>query len=180
MPQTDSPILILSDLRSAHNVGSILRTADGAGVTTVYCCGITPYPRLERDLRPEHVIVSNTKQIHKTALGAEETVAVRHADDCLALITTLKTSGYAIYALENNCERAQNIFNFTPNGEFAIILGSETDGLTSEVLNACDAVLEIPMRGTKNSLNVSVAAGIGLYYSHCVKGVSSAQRPLVE
>lgn len=88
---------------------------------------------------------------------------VRHADDCLAVIADLKAAGYAIYALENNCERTQSIFDFKPTNQFALILGSETDGLTSEVLNASDAVLEIPMRGTKNSLNVSVAAGIAVY-----------------
>jgi tRNA G18 (ribose-2'-O)-methylase SpoU len=109
------------------------------------------------------VIASNSKQIHKTALGADETVLVRHADDCLDVIAQLKTQDYAIYALENNFERAQNIFNFTPADKFALVLGSETDGLSSEVLSACDAVLEIPMRGDKNSLNVSVAAGISLY-----------------
>lgn len=144
-------------------MGSILRTADGAGVSTLYCCGITPYPRLEADSRPENVITSNSKQIHKTALGAEETVLVRHADDCLFLIAKLKADGYAVYALENNCERTQNIFSFTANTKFALILGSETDGLPMDILAVCDAVLEIPMRGTKNSLNVSVAAGIALY-----------------
>jgi tRNA G18 (ribose-2'-O)-methylase SpoU len=163
MSQTTAPILILNDIRSCHNVGSILRTADGAGVGAVYCCGITPYPRLEADSRPERVISSNSKQIHKTALGAEETVLVRHADGCLAVITDLKADGYAIYALENNCERTQSIFSFAPAAKFALVLGSETDGLTSGVLSACDAVIEIPMRGTKNSLNVSVAAGIAIY-----------------
>lgn len=163
MPEATAPILILCDIRSCHNVGSILRTADGAGINTVYCCGITPYPRLKDDSRPEHVIASNSKQIHKTALGAEETVVVGHTNSYLSLVTELKAKGYAIYALENNCERTQNIFSFTPHTKIALILGSETDGLTSEVLSACDAVLEIPMRGDKNSLNVSVAAGIAVY-----------------
>ena len=163
MPEATAPILILSDIRSCHNVGSILRTADGAGVRTAFCCGITPYPRLEGDTRPERVIASNSKRIHKTALGAEETVTVRHADDCLHLIAKLKAEGYAIYALENNCERVQDIFSFQPATNFALVLGSETDGLSPEVLDSCDAVLEVPMHGTKNSLNVSVAAGIALY-----------------
>lgn len=163
MSEATAPILILNNIRSCHNVGSILRTADGAGVSNLYCCGITPYPRIKDDSRPEHVIASNSKQIHKTALGAEETVLVRHANDCLLLIAKLKADGYAIYALENNCERTQSIFSFTPATKFALILGSETDGLSADILAACDAVLEIPMRGTKNSLNVSVAAGISLY-----------------
>lgn len=163
MSRTTTPILILNDVRSCHNVGSILRTADGAGVGIVYCCGITPYPRLEGDTRPERVISSNSKQIHKTALGAEETVLVRHTEDCLDVITHLKAGGYTVYALENNCERTQNIFSFTVSTKFALILGSETDGLPMDILAVCDAVLEIPMRGAKNSLNVSVAAGIALY-----------------
>lgn len=160
---TDSPILILDNIRSCHNVGSILRTADGAGVSVVYAVGITPYPRIEGDSRPEHVIANNSKQIHKTALGAEETVTVRHSDDCLAIIAMLKAAGYAMYALENNCEGVQNIFSFKRANKNALILGSETDGLPIDILAACDAVLEIPMHGTKNSLNVGVAAGVAIY-----------------
>lgn len=163
------PILILDNIRSCHNVGSILRTADGAGINTVYVTGITPYPRLENDKRPEHVIMSNTKQIHKTALGAEETMIVRYSDDSLVTIKELKAAGYAVYALENNCEGVQNLLNFKPANKFALILGSETDGLSTEVLTACDSVLEIPMYGSKNSLNVSVAAGVAVYQLFSMK-----------
>ncbi len=162
IPDT-SPILILDNIRSCHNVGSILRTADGAGITRVFTIGITPYPRLHGDTRQEYVIERNTKQIHKTALGAEEAATIVHLDDCNGLIAQLRGDGYAIYALDNNCDNTQDIFSFQPVKKFALILGSETDGLSSEALSACDAVLEIPMRGTKSSLNVSVATGIALY-----------------
>ncbi len=160
---TQSPILILDNIRSCHNVGSILRTADGAGVSMVYVTGITPYPRLEADSRPEHVVLNNHKQIHKTALGAEETVHIEHFDNALKCIEYLRVRSYAIYALENNCNNTQDLFDFTATQPFALILGSEIEGLKPEILNLCDAVLEIPMHGSKNSLNVSVAAGIAIF-----------------
>ena len=156
-------VIILDNVRSGHNVGSILRTADGAGVSQVYCCGITPYPHIPGDSRAEHVIASNTKEIRKTALGAEETASIKYYNSSLEAIAELKADAYPIYALENKCDDVQDLFSFTPANKFALILGSETDGISPEVLKACNSVLEIPMRGHKNSLNVSVAAGISLY-----------------
>lgn len=156
-------VIMLCDIRSCYNVGSIFRTADAAGVSTVICCGITPYPRLKTDTRPERVIENNTRMIHKTALDAENSVSYSHFDSPLEAIKTYKQKGFQIVALENKVPNTKNLFEFNTKHNIALLVGSETDGLDISVLNICDATVEIPMRGIKNSLNVSVAAGIALY-----------------
>lgn len=155
--------IILSDIRSCYNVGSIMRTADAAGISLIACTGITPYPRLKGDTRPERVIESNTKMIHKTALDAEESLKISHFESTIECIQYYKDHKYQIVALENKVDNTQDIFSFNPPSKIALVLGSETSGLDSDILNLCDATIEIPMYGIKNSLNVSVAAGIALY-----------------
>lgn len=156
-------VIILSDVRSCYNVGSIFRTADGAGVSKVACCGITPYPRLPDDSRSEKIIENNTKMIHKTALDAENSIEFTHFSTTLEAIEFYTSKNYQIVALENKVSNTQNIFEFKPDSKVALVVGSETDGLDSQVLKLCNATVEIPMHGIKNSLNVSVAAGIALY-----------------
>lgn len=156
-------VIIVSDVRSCYNVGSIFRTADAAGTSEVALCGITPYPRIPNDTRPEHVIESNTKMIHKTALDAENSVVFTHFESTLEAIKHYTDQNFQIVALENKVDNTQNIFDFTSEKDVALVVGSETDGLCDDILAACDATLEIPMYGIKNSLNVSVAAGIALY-----------------
>jgi 23S rRNA (guanosine2251-2'-O)-methyltransferase len=155
-------ILILDNLRSAHNVGAILRTADATGVDAVYCCGTTPYPRLAGDTRDPVVVKANMREISKTALGAETTVQVEHYDDTTAAIAAARAKGCSIYGLEQ-APKSLNIMNFQPQLPAALIVGNEPHGITPDVLTVCDEVLEIPQRGTKESLNVSVATGIALY-----------------
>lgn len=154
--------LILHDLRSAHNVGAMLRSADATGVERVICTGSTPYPRLPNDTRDPVVINRNTRAIVKTALGAETAVQVEHFDDTLAIIASLRARNYAIYGLEQT-PKSINLASFRPRFPAAIIVGNEVAGLPANVLAACDAVVEIAQRGTKESLNVSVAAGIAMY-----------------
>lgn len=156
-------VIILSDIRSCYNVGSIFRTADAAGVNEIALCGITPYPRIKNDTRPEKVIESNTKMIHKTALDAEESVIFHHFETTLEAIKYYSENNYQIIALENKVPNTQSIFTFKPNSKIALVVGSETDGLETNILKQCDTTLEIPMHGIKNSLNVSVAVGIALY-----------------
>lgn len=156
-------VIILNDIRSCYNVGSIFRTADAAGVNEIALCGITPYPRIENDTRPEKVIESNTKMIHKTALDAEESVIFQHFETTLEAIEYYSENNYRIIALENKVPNTQNIFTFKPSSKIALVVGSETNGLDTDILNKCNATIEIPMHGIKNSLNVSVAAGIALY-----------------
>jgi 23S rRNA (guanosine2251-2'-O)-methyltransferase len=156
-------VLVLDNIRSGHNVGSLMRTCDGLGIDMIYVCGITPYPRTDNDPRPEHVIRSNVKEIRKTALGAEDGVSFVHEDDTSSIVRELKARGYEIYCLENNVPDTERLNEATCGKDAALVLGSEVDGLSSDVLSLADHIIEIPMRGQKNSLNVSVAGAIALY-----------------
>lgn len=165
--------VVLPDIRSAQNVGAILRTADAAGVSLVITCGYTPHPRTIDDPRPPHIIAANSKAIAKSALGAELTVPLLHFQDTSNAFSHLHRNQYKIAALEQ-AEGSINLFDQhpvdSPNGtraltasSLALVVGNEVDGLDSATLAACDYILELPMVGTKESLNVAVAAGIALY-----------------
>lgn len=155
--------VIAHNIRSTHNIGAILRTSDGFGVTKVYCTGYTPYPTLQNDARLPHIRNKITKQIHKTALGAETTMPVEQSGELLPIITNLKKQGFALIALEQS-PRAILLPNYHPeHKKIALLLGEEVHGIPANLLAMCDDILEIPMSGTKESFNVSVAAGIALY-----------------
>ncbi len=147
--------LVLHDIRSNYNVGAIFRTCDGAGVSRVYLVGFTPTP-IDRFGR----VVT---EIHKTALGAEEFIPWEVAPDILVLIKKLQSGGVCVVAVEQS-ESSIMLDQFTVPQNVAYIMGSETEGLPASVLEAVDLVLELPMLGEKESLNVSVAAGIVLYH----------------
>lgn len=150
--------LILNDIRSAYNVGAIFRTADGCGVHKIFLCGYTPSPAEENKLRKTQA----DKMIEKTALGAEKSVAWEKFEKLEDLIEILKEKKIAVAALEKT-ENAIDIKEFEKNFPLALILGNEVDGVDKKILEKCDAVISIPMRGKKESLNVSVAAGIAMY-----------------
>lgn len=158
-------IVILHNIRSSHNVGSIFRTADAIGVEKIYLCGITPAP-IDRYGRPD-------EKIAKTALGAEKYVAWEKTSSIVRLIKKLKNppagGGYKIFAIEQD-KKAIDLFKFSPHSrggarasKIAILLGEETTGIPSKILKLCDKILEIPMKGKKESLNVSVAFGVAGY-----------------
>ena len=147
--------LVLHDIRSNYNVGAIFRTCDGAGVSRVYLVGFTPTP-IDRFGR----VVT---EIHKTALGAEEFIPWEVAPDILVLIKKLQSEGVCVVAVEQS-ESSIMLDQFIVPPNVAYIMGSETEGLPTSVLEAVDLVLELPMLGEKESLNVSVAAGIVLYH----------------
>jgi 23S rRNA (guanosine2251-2'-O)-methyltransferase len=155
-------VLILANLRSSYNVGAILRTADAVGLERVLCVGSTPYPRVENDGRDPVVVKRNTREIAKTALGAETSVNIEHFAELTVAMAACRTEGRTIYALEQSAG-STNLFAADIVYPAALLVGNEVSGLPSGVLQACDAVLEIPQSGAKESLNVSVAAGIGLY-----------------
>lgn len=146
--------LIANDVRSVHNVGSLFRTADAAGTSKIFLVGITPTP-IDRfgKIRAD---------IHKTALGAETTVPWEYRTDALELIGQLKRKGIQVVALEQSAE-AKDYRTFSPKEPFALLVGNEVAGVPSDILHACDTVIEIPQRGKKESLNVAVAAGIALF-----------------
>ena len=156
-------VVIANNIRSTHNVGSILRTADGFGVHKVFLTGYTPYPAQEHDARLPHLRVKLTAQIHKTALGAEITVPTEHVENIGNLLRELKDSGYELIALEQH-ERSTPLNSFVSEGKkLALLLGEEVNGIPPDLLALCDHIIEIPMRGQKESFNVSVAAGISIY-----------------
>jgi tRNA G18 (ribose-2'-O)-methylase SpoU len=147
-------IVVLDDVRSMYNVGSVFRTADAFRVEAIYLCGITAQPP-----HPE---------IHKTALGAEDTVAWRHFDTALDAVQSLKEQGYTVLSIEQ-CEGSTMLNELGVRSEelgvgYAIILGNEVKGVHQEVVDASDGCIEIPQFGTKHSLNVSTTAGIVIWH----------------
>jgi tRNA G18 (ribose-2'-O)-methylase SpoU len=157
-------VLIVHNVRSCHNVGSLLRTAEGLGVETVYLTGYTPYPHKEHDERLPHIANKIHKQIQKTALDAEEQVNWEQQTDVFELIDRLKAKGYKIAAVEQSTN-ATKLHEWMPTEQTALLVGREVEGVEPEVLAACDACLEIPMFGKKESFNVVQAAAMAMY--HC-------------
>jgi len=141
-------VVLAENLRSLHNVGAIFRTADGAGWDTVMLTGYTGTP-------PD-------RRIEKVSLGAEDAVAWEHWDDPVACAEKLKSEGFEIWALEIPGDQMLKNGGATPE-KLALVLGNEVLGVSPELRALCDRCVEIPMHGTKQSLNVSVAAGIALY-----------------
>jgi tRNA G18 (ribose-2'-O)-methylase SpoU len=146
--------LALDNIRSTHNVGSIFRTADAIGVNKIYLCGVTPSP-IDRFGRER-------KDIAKVALGAEKNIEWENSDDIISLIKKMKKLGYKIIALEQD-KNSINYKKVKVDNDAFIILGEETKGIKREILDLCDHIVEIPMKGNKESLNVSVATGVLLY-----------------
>ena len=141
--------LVLDNIRSMENVGSIFRTADAAGVKKIFLCGITPKPP--------------RKEIDKAALGAVDFVEWEYCEDVKSEILELKTKGTNIIALEQNA-RSIPLSTFHPlPSTLALVVGNEVNGISKEILDLADQIIEIPMHGKKNSLNVSVATGIALF-----------------
>jgi len=155
-------VLLIHDVRSALNVGSLLRTADGLGIDEVYMTGYTPYPEARGDSRLPHIRLRATKQISKTALGAEKSVKWSYQPDIVKLIAMLKKDGFSIAALEQ-VKNSQKLPGFKTNKDIALIVGSEVEGIDKDTLKLADLYLEIPMAGQKESFNVAVAGGIALY-----------------
>ena len=153
-------ILILHNIRSTHNVGSIFRTAEGFGIKKIILSGYTPYPNYPGDSRLPHIARKLTDQIHKTALGAENLVPFEYQAE--PDIASLRLDGYQIVGLEQ-APHSIKVGDFEAPNKLALILGEEVSGIPRGLLDECEAVLEIPMRGQKESFNVSVAAGIALY-----------------
>jgi tRNA G18 (ribose-2'-O)-methylase SpoU len=157
-------ILIAHNLRSCHNVGSLLRTAEGLGVTKVILSGYTPHPAHANDRRLPHEAQKIERQIHKTALGAENLVAWEYHHDILPVIAKLQKSGYTVAAVEQ-AEDSRKLSKYHPPEKIVLIVGREVEGMEPEVLAACDVALEIPMFGKKESFNVVQAAAMAMY--HC-------------
>jgi tRNA G18 (ribose-2'-O)-methylase SpoU len=143
-------VIILDNVRSLNNIGSVFRTSDAFLVESVYLCGITA--------TPPHA------EIHKTALGAEYSMEWRYYDNTIDAVKHLKEKGYVICAVEQ-AQDSIMLDEFTPdkNKKYALILGNEVKGVQQNVVDLCDCCVEIPQYGTKHSLNISVAAGIAIW-----------------
>lgn len=144
-------VVVLDSVRSLYNVGSVLRTCDAFRVEKLIMCGITATPP--------------NAEIHKTALGAEDSVEWQHSDDALTAVDTLRAQGYTVLAMEQ-CEGSTKLPAFVPEAgrKYAVVLGNEVHGVQQAVIDAADGCLEIPQYGTKHSLNVSVTAGIIIHH----------------
>jgi tRNA G18 (ribose-2'-O)-methylase SpoU len=160
-------VLIAHNLRSTHNVGSLLRTADGLGVEKVYLTGYTPYPTQVIDDRLPHMAQKIDKQIKKTALGAENSIISEHVELIETVILELKDKGYWILALEQSPE-STSLYEFIPPNKVALIVGREVEGIENEVLKLCNQTVEIPMQGKKESFNVVQAAAMAMYHARLV------------
>ncbi len=156
-------VLIVHNVRSAHNVGSLLRTADGLGVETVYLTGYTPYPKLAGDLRLAHQANSAHNKIAKTALGAENKSFVKHSEDVVAVIENLKDQAFEVCALEQS-DKSIKLPDYEASDKVALLVGREVEGIEPEVLAKTDKILQIPMFGDKESFNVCQAGAMGLYH----------------
>lgn len=143
-------------------MGSLLRTAEGLGVEHVYLTGYTPYPVAGGDSRLPHISAKLTKQIQKTALGAETLLGWSHEEECIPLLDKLQTEGYQVVALEQTAESI-TLPDFVPTEKIALLLGREVEGIAPELLAHCNATVEIPMFGQKESFNVVQAAAMALY-----------------
>lgn len=153
-------ILLAHNIRSTHNVGSLFRTAEGCGVCKIILSGYTPYPTLSHDKRLPHISDKLSRQIHKTALGAETLVPFDYFAE--PPIAKFKKLGYRILALEQ-ADKSIDLADYKPTTKIALLIGEEVHGITPDLLEQCDDIIEIPMRGRKESFNVSVATGMALY-----------------
>jgi tRNA G18 (ribose-2'-O)-methylase SpoU len=143
-------VLVLDNIRSMHNIGAAFRTADAFLLEKIYLCGITA--------QPPH------RDIHKTALGAEQAVMWEHVPNTYTLLQSLKNAGYLIVALEQT-DQSIPLQNYQINFDikYALVFGNEVFGIQEDTLAACDIALEIPQHGTKHSLNVSISMGIAIW-----------------
>lgn len=143
-------VVLLDNVRSLHNVGSIFRSCDAFAVETLYLCGFTGTPP--------------NKEINKTALGATESVHWKHESHIFSLIAFLKQNDYTICAVEQTQQAVQlHHFTIESNKKYALIFGNEVDGVQQNVIDECDTVIEIAQGGTKHSLNIAVSAGVVLW-----------------
>ncbi len=143
-------VVVLDDVRSMYNVGSVFRTGDAFRIEAVYMCGISATPP--------------STEIHKTALGAEDSVEWRYFPSAVEAVEHLHSEGYEVYAVEQ-AEGSTKLHEFSPalNKRYAVVMGNEVKGVHQEVIDLCDGCLEIPQFGTKHSMNVSVTTGIIIY-----------------
>jgi len=155
-------VLLVHDVRSTHNVGSLLRTAEVLGVKQVIFTGYTPYPLADGDSRLPHIASKLNSQIHKTALGTEKIISWTNEVKPASVINRLRGENYRIVALEQSAASTP-LPAYKPPEKICLLIGREVEGVDPELLELCDDVVEIPQAGRKESLNVVQATAIALY-----------------
>ena len=155
-------MLVAHNLRSIHNVGSLMRSGEVFAVEKVYVTGFTPHPSYPGDQRDTKLQEKQTRRMSRASAGAEETMPLEHHADIHALLASLRTAGYTVAGLEID-PAALRIGRYPAGQRVALVLGDEVNGIDPELREACDVLLQIPMYGDKSSLNISVAVGIALY-----------------
>lgn len=149
--------VVLDNIRSAHNVGSAFRSSDAFKIDRIWLCGICATPP--------------SAEIHKSALGAEDSVPWTYAADTLEAVRALKAEGYTVVSVEQTVRSVSlDVFRPEPGTKYALVFGNEVDGVRQDVVDACDFSLEIPQWGSKHSLNVSVSVGVILWHFRLLKG----------
>lgn len=149
-------IAVLDNLRSVYNVGSIFRTANAAGIEKIILCGTTPTPLDKKGVR--------RSDFAKVALGADETIVWEYHEDTKSILKILRKDGVYVVAFEQDSKAVDyKVVNIEGKESVAFVIGPEVTGITRDVLDSCDVIAEIPMLGTKESLNVTIAFGIGVY-----------------
>lgn len=149
-------VAVLDNLRSVYNVGSIFRTCNAAGIDKVYLCGTTPSPIDKKGLR--------RKDFAKVALGAEDTVSWQYFEDAVSSVQELKAQGFHVISFEQSDQSVDyKMIDISGKEDVAFVIGNEVEGVSQDILAMTDQIAEIPMLGTKESLNVTIAFGIGVY-----------------
>lgn len=160
--------MIAHNIRSTHNVGALLRTCEGIGVDNLYFSGYTPFPKTANDPRLPHLANRIDKQIHKTALGAEQTQKWEYIEDINLILNTLSIKRFEVVALEQSATSVP-LPDYNPPPKVAVLLGEEVNGIDPSLLSLVKTHLEIPMFGQKESFNVVEAASMCLYHLRFVK-----------
>ena len=163
--------IVANNIRSAYNIGSLFRLADSLNMSLILQ-GISPYPRITNDTRPEYAIEKQENKIKKSAVRTFSYVDYKYFKTTKQTLNFLKKSDICIYSLENDLRAGIDLFSLTNNSiksPYALVLGNEVEGVSKEFLERSEKILYIPMYGKNNSLNVSVSAGIALYILYTLK-----------
>ncbi len=155
--------LLLHDIRSAHNVGAIIRTSECFGIRRIYLTGHSPYPKVKGDIRLPHEIQTQTKQISKTALGAEAIVDIRRYETYQEVLALARDDELQIIGLEQS-DKSIELSDFQPAANILLVVGREVEGIEQDLIDKCSQLVEIRQYGQKESLNVASAAAIALYH----------------
>lgn len=155
-------ILVLDNVRSIHNVGSIFRTAEALGASKLILGGITPFPSIKNDIRLPHIKTRIDKAINKTALGSQFNIDYEYIENVISILKKYRSQDYQIVSLEQ-ASNSIDLSNFKPSSKLVMVVGNEISGVSLEIMKFVDQIIEIQLPGKKESLNVAQACAIAIY-----------------